>query len=108
MESTGDYQALNEKGQNGCDPLVHLRVLLWKQWVTHKRSPRGIICIAIAPFCVCLFMVFAQFIANSQLDSNIYEPVVSTISAGIDKCFDGEGLGPCVSLGYGFWVSELN
>lgn len=85
---------------------THLKVLLWKQYLTHKRNWKGVLCIALSPFVLCLFLLLMQFVADTQVAVSVREPEVYTMG-GIPKCIPPAGSSTCVSVGFGILVNYL-
>lgn len=81
----------------------HLKILLWKQYLTHKRSMKGIVCIALSPLILCLFLFLSQIIANNQIAVSYPDPPTAPLGT-INKCISGAGT-TCITIGYAIIVN---
>lgn len=77
---------------------IHLRVLLWKQYLLFKRNIKSTLFQLLTPVFICIFLVCLQQFANYGFMNNVMpNPPVISVSK-IPKCY-GSG---CVTLGIAF------
>lgn len=82
----------------------HLSVLVKKQYVTHARSPKGIICIALSPLILCILLVVQQGVANNMEGMSTPSPP-SYLMGGIPQCIPMNSEAGCITIGIGILVS---
>lgn len=83
---------------------THLKVLLWKQYLTQIRSKKSIICVCLSPFFLCLILFLIQISVSAGLQYDNPNPVITPL-APFPKCTPMMEGNSCVSLGYGILVS---
>lgn len=98
------YDSIDKpKTSNSSEFVSHVKVLLWKQYLTHARSKKSIICIAISPLILCLLLYLIQVTVTDGLKYENPNPPV--IPAGnFEACTPLRGFNNCTSIGYGLFV----
>lgn len=97
-------EAPDREFDNRPEFFTHLKVLIWKQYLTQIRSKKNIICICLSPFILCLILFLIQVTVSAGLQYDNPSPLV-TPAAPFPKCTPMRGASSCVSIGYGILVS---
>jgi len=87
--------------------LLHLGLLLRKNYLVQKRSLKSLIIQLLAPIFICLIVYILQLSANSVVGQAIEEPPINPIGK-IPQCFlNEENPTNCSTITYGIVVSLI-
>jgi len=81
----------------------HLKVLLWKQYLTQTRSKKSILCVFLSPFILCVILFLIQLTVSAGLKYENPDPPI-TDAGTFQKCTPLKGFDNCISIGYGIFV----
>jgi len=83
----------------------HLKVLLWKQYLTQTRSKKSILCVFLSPFILCVILFLIQLTVSAGLKYENPDPPI-TDAGTFQKCSPLKGFDSCISIGYGIYGDE--
>jgi len=105
VQNRQNFNLEKKESLNPNNFLLHLRLLLRKNFLVQKRSLKSLLIQLLSPIVICIIVYILQVSANSVVGQAVEEPPIHSIGK-IPQCyFSEENPSNCSSITYAIVVS---